>query len=210
MDLLRAAVPYAAYGYVSLVGLSARLRVEGGEHLEAARREGSFIYAFWHQRQVFFTWTHRGCGATVLVSRSRDGELIARTMALSRIGAARGSSSRGGVAATKELLDLLAAGKDVGITPDGPKGPARKVKPGVLALARLSRRPILPLSCATSRRWVFEKAWDRFQVPLPFSRAVVVHAPLIRVRDSDDDAAKAAELESALDAATARADELAG
>ena len=209
MGILRGAVPYAAYGFVSLVGLTARLRVEGREHLEEARRQGSFIYAFWHQRQVFFTWTHRDCGATVLVSRSRDGELIARTMELSRIGAARGSSSRGGVAATKELIDLLAAGQDIGITPDGPKGPARKVKPGVLALARLSGRPILPLSCATSRRVVFEKSWDRFHVPLPFSRAVVVHAPLVRVGPGDDDAAKAAELEAALDRATARADELA-
>ena len=208
MDALRAAVPYAAYGFVSLVGLTARLRVEGGEHLAEAERAGPFIYAFWHQRQVFFTWTHRGVGATVLVSRSRDGELIARTMELSRIGSARGSSSRGGAAATKELVDLLGSGRRVGITPDGPKGPAREVKPGVLALARLSGAPILPLSCATSRRWVLEKAWDRFHVPLPFSRAAVVHGPLLRVAQGDDEAALARELKARLDSATDRADEL--
>ena len=208
MDALRAAVPYAAYGFVSLVGLTARLSVEGEEHLEAARSGGAFIYAFWHQRQVFFTWTHRDVGATVLVSRSKDGELIARTMELSRIASARGSSSRGGVAATKELLDLLASGRSVGITPDGPKGPAREVKPGVLALARLSGAPILPLSCATSRRIVLEKSWDKFHVPLPFSRAAVVHAPLLKVGAGDSDETAARELKARLDAATARADAL--
>lgn len=208
MGVLRGAVPYAAFCYVSLVGLTSPLTVEGTEHLAQAKAAGGFIYAFWHQRQVFFTWTHRGCGATVLVSRSKDGELIARTMALSRIGAARGSSSRGGVAATKELLDLLASGKSVGITPDGPKGPARAVKPGVLALARLSGAPILPLSCATRRRVELRKAWDRFHVPLPFSRAALVHAPLIRVGPGDSDEAKAAELKEALDRATERADAL--
>lgn len=208
MELLRAAVPYAAYAFVSAVGLSARLRVEGSAHLEEARACGAFIYAFWHQRQVFFTWTHRDCGATVLVSRSKDGELIARTMELSRIGAARGSSSRGGAAAAKVLVDLLAQGRPVGITPDGPKGPAREVKAGAIALARISGAPILPLSCATSRRIVLAKAWDRFHVPLPFSRAAVVHEPLIRVGPGDDEAAKARELKAALDRATEAADRL--
>lgn len=207
MDL-RAAVPYAAFGYVSFVGLTSRLCWEGRQHLDAARAAGPFIYAFWHQRQVFFTWTHRGSQATVLVSRSRDGEMIARTMTLSGINAARGSSSRGGAAAAKELLDELAAGRCVGITPDGPKGPPQKVKPGVLALARLSGAPILPLACSTSRRFVLEKSWDRFHVPLPFSRAVVVHEPLVRVGPNDDDASKAAELEGALNRAAESADRL--
>lgn len=206
--MLRAAVPYAAYGYVSLVGVTSRLRVHGREHLRQAEAAGAFIYAFWHQRQVFFTWTHRGSLATVLVSRSRDGEMIARTMTLSGINAARGSSSRGGAAAAKELIEELAAGRRVGITPDGPKGPARKVKPGVVALARLSGAPILPLACATSRRLVLRKSWDKFHVPLPFSKAVVVHEPLIRVGPGDEDAAKTAELEAALNRAVDTADRL--
>ena len=105
MSILRRLAPYFAYLYVSVVGLTSRLRWLGSEHLDAARRlRGPVIYAFWHQRQVFFTWTHRRSHAKVLVSRSADGEIIAQTMRLSGIGACRGSSSRGAAAAARELL----------------------------------------------------------------------------------------------------------
>ena len=100
--MLRGLIPYLAYAYVSLVGLTTRLRTDGESHRSELRlRNQRFIYAFWHQRQIFFTWTHRGQSASVLVSRSKDGELIARTMRLSLIAACRGSSSHGGAAAAR-------------------------------------------------------------------------------------------------------------
>lgn len=204
---MRALAPYLAYAYVSLVGLTTRLTtrndaVPRGLHAQGRR----FIYAFWHQRQVYFTWTHRGVGASVLVSRSKDGDIIAETMRLSDIGAVRGSSSRGGVAATLELVNALKSGLDIGITPDGPKGPAREVKDGVLFMARSMKAPIVPITNALSNRFQVEKAWDKFQFPLPFGRAVVVYGEPIEVRDGDDLKAKAAELKAALDRITAEAD----
>lgn len=207
--MLRALVPPLAYAFVTFVGVTNRLRVVRGDIPKGLRESGTrFIYAFWHQRQVFFTWTHRGVGAAVMVSRSKDGELIAKTMSLSDIGAIRGSSSRGGAAAAREMVETLRSGLDVGITPDGPKGPARQVKEGVLRVAQLSGAPIVPIANAVSRRYEFPRAWDRFQVPLPFGRAAVVYGEPVRVGSADDLAAKAAELKAALDAVTDEADRL--
>lgn len=204
---LRHAAPYLAYGFVSLVGLSSRFRWQGREHELGLRRAGKpFIYAFWHQRQVAFTYTHRGVGAHVLVSRSRDGEIIAKTMELSRIGAVRGSSSRGAAGAARELLEKLRSGQAVGITPDGPRGPARTVKEGVLFLAQRAGVPILPLTSAASRRIELARSWDRFHIPLPLSRIGIWYAPPIFVSAADELAAKGAELKAALDRITDEAD----
>jgi lysophospholipid acyltransferase (LPLAT)-like uncharacterized protein len=207
--VLRRVVPYLAYAYVSFVGLTNRSTTVRGEVQKKLKKENRrFIYAFWHQRQVYFTWAHRGVGAAVLVSRSKDGEMIAETMRLSDIGAVRGSSSRGGAAAVRQLMDVLNSGLDIGITPDGPKGPAREVKDGVIFLAQKLGAPIVPITNALSNKIEIKKAWDRFQVPLPFGRAVVVYGEPIDVGPGDDLAAKAAELKAALDRITEEADRL--
>ncbi|MBI5201450.1 MAG: lysophospholipid acyltransferase family protein [Elusimicrobia bacterium] len=207
--MLRAAAPYLAYGIISLTGWTTRLKVVGGKHREELKKRGKgWIYAFWHQRQVLLTYTHRGDGAHILVSRSKDGEIIAKVMALSGINAVRGSSSRGAAAATRELLELATEGRVIGFTPDGPKGPARQVKNGVLYLAKESGLPILPLASASSRKLEFARSWDRFQIPLPFAKGALVYAPPIYVGPNDDVAAKSAELKATLDRITDEADRL--
>ncbi len=207
--MLRRVVPYLAYLYVTFVGWTTRSLVLRADIPETVHRTGErFIYAFWHQRQIFFTWSHRNVSAAVLVSKSKDGELIARTMELSRIGAVRGSSSRGGAVAAREMVEMLRSGTDVGITPDGPRGPAREAKEGAVKVAQLSGMPIVPIANALSHKVEISKAWDRLQVPLPFGRAVVIYGEPLRVRPDDDLAAKAAELKAAIDALTAEADRL--
>ena len=174
--MLRRLAPYLAYAYASFVGATTRLTVVRGDvqqKLKAQNRR--FIYAFWHQRQVFFTYTHRGVGAAVLVSRSKDGEMIAQTMRLSNIGAVRGSSSRGGAAAVLQLIEVLKSGQDIGITPDGPRGPAREIKEGVVFLAQKLNAPIVPIANGLSNKIALKKAWDHFHVPLPFGRGAVVY-----------------------------------
>jgi lysophospholipid acyltransferase (LPLAT)-like uncharacterized protein len=205
---LRALIPYLAYAYVTFVGLTTRLRVIGEEHLKKLTdADQRFIYAFWHQRQVFLTWTHRGTKAAVMVSRSKDGELIARTMSLSRMHSVRGSSSRGGAAAAREMFEAVQRdGFDLAFTPDGPKGPAREVKTGVLFLAQKLGIPILPLAPGLSNRLQLEKAWDKFQVPLPFGRACLVYGQPVWVREGDDLEAKAREVKAAIDRVTELAD----
>ncbi|MBI5883052.1 MAG: DUF374 domain-containing protein [Elusimicrobia bacterium] len=205
--MLRAIAPYLGYLYMTLVGWTTRWRVLGGERKAGLRRSGRrFIYAFWHQRQVFFTYSHRGDSAKVLVSRSRDGEIIARVMEISRIGAARGSSSRGFTAALKDMARTVEEGFDLGITPDGPRGPAREVKSGVVFLAQKLGIPILPIATALTSKLVFKKSWDLFQFPLPFGRGIVAYGMPVAVGPDDDPKAKAAEVKAALDRVTDEAD----
>ncbi|MHB2026459.1 MAG: lysophospholipid acyltransferase family protein [Elusimicrobiota bacterium] len=207
----RRLAPYAAYCYISFVGLTTRLRIEHAEHRENLKRQNRrFIYAFWHQRQVFFTWSHRGEPISILVSRSQDGELIARTMSLFSIHSSRGSSSRGALAGLREMEKILTSGFDIGFTPDGPKGPARQIKPGVLYLAQKLNLPILPIANALSHKLEFKKSWDHFQVPLPFGRAVISYGKPIHVGPSDDLSQKADELKTAMDQITREADEAIG
>lgn len=205
--MLRRLAPYLGYFYMSLVGWTTRLRVHGEEHRLVLRGKNQrFIYALWHNRQVFFTFTHRDKGAAVLVSQSRDGDIVAKIMELSRIEAPRGSSSRGGAAAVRDMMGMVARGLDIGITPDGPKGPVYEVKQGVLFLAQKLGIPILPVTNAISRKLVLRRSWDHYQVPLPFSRSVVRYAPAIFVGPDDDLAEKTQEVKAALDEITRLAD----
>ena len=106
------------------------------------------------------------------------------------------------------MVEILRSGRDVGITPDGPKGPAREVKEGAVRVAQLSGMPIVPIANALSNKIEIAKAWDRFQVPLPFGRSVVIYGEPFRVAGGDDLAVKAAELKAAMDALTDEADRL--
>jgi lysophospholipid acyltransferase (LPLAT)-like uncharacterized protein len=136
------------------------------------------IMAFWHNRLFLMApFYYRFCrsrGAMALISRSRDGQFISNVCAWFRIRSARGSSSRHGVAAA---LTAVHAARDenlhIVITPDGPRGPRYRVQPGVLRLAQATGRPIVTITTYVRWKWVF-KSWDRFQLPLPFSRCELV------------------------------------
>lgn len=110
----------------------------------------------------------------MLVSQSRDGELIAK--ALHRFGfeTVRGSSSRGGGSAFLKMVDIVRAGRSVAFTPDGPRGPFQSIQPGVLALAAKTGAPIVPIAWAGSRTKEL-KSWDRFLIPYPFAHYSVVY-----------------------------------
>ena len=177
-----------------------------GRLRDADRR---FIYAFWHQRQVFFTVSHRGDKMSVLISKSVDGEMISETIRLCcGVAAVRGSTSRGASDAVRGMIKALRSGLDLGITPDGPKGPKEEIKEGVMYLAQKLGVPILPITNASSNRLVLRKTWDQFQIPLPFGRSVVVYGEPISVGPLDDLKLKAAELKLSLDAITLEAEAL--
>ncbi len=147
---------------------------------------------------------------TCLISQSKDGDIISETIRLCcGVVAVRGSSSRGASSAVRSLVTALESGLDIGITPDGPKGPAREVKSGILFLAQKLGVPILPIAAAESNSYVFKKSWDRFTLMMPFGRMFVVYGEPISVGPADDPSLKAAELKSALDAVTLEAERLA-
>ena len=133
------------------------------------RKKVPVIVAFWHSRMAVLPFVYRGRGVKVLISPSRDGELVSRVLGHFNFETIRGSSSRQGAEALKKLEQAIQEGFDVGITPDGPRGPAREIKPGVIELARKTGAPIVPLTFASGRKIRF-KSWDRFEFPLPFSR----------------------------------------
>ena len=152
------------------------------------------IFVFWHNRLALSFNLYRrlvarptaGRRAVALISASRDGGLLARVMGLSGVVAARGSSSRRGAAALRELVSAAKAGCDLAITPDGPRGPCYEVQEGVVLAAQLTGLPIVPLSYRLGWKKTL-LSWDRFQVPLPFSRVdVMLGEPIAVPRDTDE------------------------
>lgn len=137
------------------------------------------IYALWHEHLLPLSLLHRGQGAAALVSRHRDGEILARVLESMGYVAVRGSSSRGGTAGLREMVRLGREGRPLAFTPDGPRGPARRCQPGVVRAAVRSGLPIVPAAAEASRTWRLE-SWDRFMVPLPATTVYVAYGdPLL-------------------------------
>jgi len=165
-------VPFLAAWIIRLLRLTIRVEFFGEEHPKKFWDRGeTVILAFWHDQLLLMVQGYRGPGAKIMISSSKDGELIARTMEHFGQGAVRGSSTRGGRKAFREMLDLAKESVDLVITPDGPKGPRHEVKDGVVQLARILARPVIPMAFVCSRGHRFA-SWDRFMLPFPFSRGV--------------------------------------
>lgn len=139
----------------------------GWERVLSQRTAGPVILCHWHGDDLSLAIPFAAQGLTMMVSRSRDGDFISGIMARLGYAAVRGSSSRGGGRALRELAGVLRSGKDVGLTVDGPRGPRTQVKAGVIALARLSGAPIFPAGVWADRRWVFKKTWHKTYLPKP-------------------------------------------
>ncbi len=199
-------VPPLGAALIRLVRLTMRIETANRPAWEVLDREPEgLIFAFWHNRLLLMPFASRGREVAVLISRHRDGELVSRTMDRFGFLSVRGSSTRGGDSALRKLPALLKAGKDVAITPDGPRGPCYRVQAGVVQLARLSGRPIVPVTFASDRFHSF-RSWDRFQVPKLFSRGVFVWGAPFPVRREDGLEEKREELEGILNDLTRRAD----
>lgn len=204
-----AALAGLAAGFIRLLRATVRIGHHGDRTVRAWEAgEQRFILAFWHRHLLLMPYAYKGRGISVLVSRSRDGELIARTVGHFGIDASRGSSSRGGVIGMKSLLRKAGEGMDLAFTPDGPRGPRAEVQPGVILAAAMTGLPIVPVALGASRAKLL-RSWDRFVVPLPLSRVCFAYGEPLRVarRDGHDEAA--AELKRRLDGAEARAERLA-
>jgi len=196
---------------VLALGATWRIRRMGTEEREAARARGErWIFALWHCRLLPLTYAHRRWGAAVLISRHRDGELIARVVEHLGFVAARGSSTRGGGEGARALIRHAEEGRLIAFTPDGPRGPARRVKPGLIWFASRSGLPIVPVAATASSEWRL-RSWDGFRVPRPFARVWVGYGPPIAVpADLDDAGAESwrARVEAAIDELTDGLDRL--
>lgn len=130
------------------------------------------VHALWHEHLLPLTMAHRGQGAVALVSEHRDGEILTRVLDGLDVEAARGSSTRGGEEGLREMVRAGREGRPLAFTPDGPRGPARRCKPGVVRAAAETGLPVIPLGAAASRFRRLE-SWDRFLVPAPTAEVFV-------------------------------------
>lgn len=141
------------------------------------------VYMFWHRNLLIMTIQRMWSGAGVLISSSKDGELIAGPISELGYIPIRGSSTRQGSQALKEMI-RRSREISLAITPDGPKGPAFTIHPGIFQIALLGKLPIIPIVAHADREWVFN-SWDRFRVPKPFARITVVYSDPIYLKDKD-------------------------
>jgi lysophospholipid acyltransferase (LPLAT)-like uncharacterized protein len=135
----------------------------------------SFILASFHECAIACVFCHIGRGIACLASRSKDGEIISFICRKFGLKAVRGSSSRGGQEARDELISLLKQGVSAAISIDGPRGPRRIAKPGVVDLARKSGAVVVPITAVGDREWVLKKTWDQTKLPKPFSRVLIYY-----------------------------------
>lgn len=182
------------YLLMRTIGCSLRARLDDPSGLLARHGGQQVIFCIWHNRLAlcmevnrrFFLPLRPGRKMAALVSASRDGALVARLLEWFGAQAVRGSSSRRGPQALLELTSWAEEGFDLAITPDGPRGPCYRAQEGAVALAQLTRLPILPVSYDLSWKWQLS-SWDRFQIPLPFAVWTVrVGEPILVQRELSD------------------------
>lgn len=208
-DLALTLAPPLAATLIRVLRRTLRLRTDNREVIERFRDEGQrYIHVFWHAHILLMVYSYIGPQLVFMISRSKDGELISRTVERFGYVLARGSSSAGGAMALREMLRAVRGGNDIGFTPDGPRGPARRVQPGCIVAARHLQVPLVPVAIGASRAWRLN-SWDRFLVPKPFCRAVLAYGEPLAVApdESIEDASR--RLEEAMIALEQRAERLA-
>ena len=181
---------WLTYHLIRLYSLSFRLRVENeGPWIDHIQAGGRVLLCTWHQH--FFSFiryfrNYRKFGPSLMISQSSDGEIIAGVANLSGWHTVRGSSSRNGTPALREMIQRL---KNTGLAAhilDGPRGPAGIVKRGAIYLAIGADAAIVPLTAVAENAWYF-KSWDRFMLPKPFSKVTIRYGDLIPLPKSDTD-----------------------
>ncbi len=181
---------------IKLYSLTLRFRLEDQAGLETLN--GSVIWAFWHNRLLtlpaFYRRKARHRLLCVLSSPSKDGAVVSAIVKCFGMDSVRGSTNKRAAQSLVECRRRLLSGFDLAVTPDGPRGPVYVAAAGVVQLARLTGRPVMPVRVEYSRKWQL-KSWDRFQIPKPFARVTVtVLAPLSLGDGSIDDGCRQLEL----------------
>ena len=175
---------WLVYLLVRALAATYRVRFVGLDAREAARaqhNQGSFCLALWHEQLFAGIIAHRGQAFAPLASLSADGDIV--TFVMDRLGfrTIRGSSSRRGQEARDDMVEITEQGWFTAITVDGPKGPRRRVKGGIVDVARRTGVAALPMIAMADRQWVLRRSWDQFKIPKPFAHVVVCYGEPIMV-----------------------------
>jgi lysophospholipid acyltransferase (LPLAT)-like uncharacterized protein len=183
---------------VSMLARTWRVVTMGEERWQSVLDAGRpHIFLLWHDALLPLLWQHRGRGVTIVVSEAQDGRYLAAYAGRLGYHASHGSSTRGGVRALVGAVKALRAGGAVAFTPDGPRGPRREFKGGVLLAAQRGGAVVVPLHAGADRAWRL-RSWDRFLIPKPFARVRIAYGRTFEVGAGDEGleaARRAAEVE---------------
>jgi hypothetical protein len=178
--------PQLAYWAIKILGRTMRFEEVNPEIPRSLWEKGiPGIGAFWHGRLLMMPWAYKGKKLSFLVSPHRDGQVVGKALQRFGFNAILGSTTRKGFSAFKEMARACQNGSDIAMVPDGPKGPRYRVQLGVIELAKLTGRPLVPLTFSASKRKIF-KTWDRFLLPYPFSKGVFIWGEPIDVDPNGD------------------------
>jgi lysophospholipid acyltransferase (LPLAT)-like uncharacterized protein len=196
-------IAWLVFGLIRLLGATFRFQVDDRSGRFFIPGTSPAIYCVWHNRLAvcmvgYFRYIKKhsaAAGLAAMVSASRDGGLLAAVLEAFSVQPVRGSSSRRGRQALLELVTWAGSRYDLAITPDGPRGPRYAVQNGIIALAQLTGLPIVPVSYNLSSK-LLARSWDRFQIPLPFSRCeMILEKPISIPRDASDELREATRLQ---------------
>jgi lysophospholipid acyltransferase (LPLAT)-like uncharacterized protein len=181
-----------AFGFhlLNMLGRTLRYQIDDRAGIVGQPVRQNYIGALWHNRLLIFPLVLRrffsNRHGAALISASRDGDLLSDAIHRFDYDVVRGSSSKLGASGLLQLSEVLAAGRDVVITPDGPRGPAYELGPGLIFLAQKTGAPVLPINMEYSSCWRV-KSWDRFIIPRPFSKVRVIIGRPERIRSTSSD-----------------------
>lgn len=178
-------LPFLIIFIVRSIGLTLRYSYKNMHSYTKAKSGGNCIFVFWHQKFFPLLYLQRTSRMNILVSRHRDGELIARALKFLGFTVIRGSSTSGGMKACRLMVKAIKQ-FDLAITPDGPKGPPYHFSGGAIAIAKFSGRPIVPIGIGAKCAKYFS-SWDRFMFPLPMSRISIVFGNVHILKKSEED-----------------------
>lgn len=164
------------------------IQIEREKEAKDLSKNQNYVIALWHQNLFasLCSYSKRKTSFVIIVSSSKDGDLIAYPIEKFGHLTARGSSSRNGIQALKSALKIMQRSYPAAVTIDGPRGPLHSVKPGVFQLARLSQAPVLPYVCYPENYWSFKKSWDQFRLPKPFTRIICSYGTPFLINKASD------------------------
>jgi lysophospholipid acyltransferase (LPLAT)-like uncharacterized protein len=176
-------IGWVVWATIRILGPTLQFEVLGGERVGRHYQpdQPPNVYAFWHRCIFAGTWYFRNRNAILMNTTNFDGQWTRRVIERLGYGTAQGSSTRGGLRGLAVMAQRLEEGLDAAFTIDGPRGPRYIAKPGPVMLARRTGRPIVVFHIGLERAWTLKKTWDLFQIPKPFTRAILVIAPPIEV-----------------------------
>ena len=200
--------------YVLFVYKTSTINLKNRKNIESLfKKNESFIYAFWHDQLLMcpLTWQSE-LEIKVLISKHRDGDIIAKLISKLGFKAIRGSThksgktkNKGGLLSARQMIKSLKRGVSIGISPDGPKGPRHKVSEGILSISRLSNSPIVPVGIGFKKKWVLS-TWDKFIIPKPFNQITIIWGePLPAIKNEKSTNRIKNKLESTMYSLTKRA-----